>query len=267
MPQSLTIVEDKDDDKTGVGRTFRVDLLGYLLADSLWEGGGKGSERRPVWIAYLGSPQESQAFTTNFRDGHPAKAGTKPFRILKSHPHRWTTHRAPSGDVITVAYVPDLFHLDPVDPSPNILRFVFAPTRWWLEAQAPCFDDLDDPYEAARAALFSAYLDRRTSLPVLSDTRFHLRLYRAALKTSWVTRVGTFDSDLKGSGYTRCHLVDPHAVKVSAPDFQDFLVEQTQLYFQEEKPSHGKTRIPSNRGILSRTPAPPTQLCLGLGAA
>ncbi len=237
MPESLTIVQETKE-KSTVGRRFTVELLGYLLADSLWDGGGKGSESRPVFIVYLGSPQESQAFTANFRGGHPAKTASKRFRILKSHPHRWTTQATASGDVLTVAYVPDLFHLDPVDPSPRSLRFVFAPTRWWLETQAPHFGDFGDPYEAARAALFSAYLDRRTSLPVLSDTRFHLRLYRAALKTSWMTCVGTFDGDLEGSGYAHCHLVDPYAVNVSASDFQDFLVEQTQLHFEhlEENP-------------------------------
>lgn len=272
MSESLTIVEKVDPDEAtiGVGRTFSVDLLGYLVADAFWNGGGKGSETRPIWIAYVGSTQESAAFTSNFRGGRPARTYRKRFRILRSHPHRWTTQATPSGNLLTVAYVPDLFHLDPVGSSRWSVRFVLAPTRWWLDAQAAAFSDFEDPYEAARATLFAAYLDRRTSLPILADTRFHLRLYQAARdETDWMTLVDTFDGGFEGSGYSNCHLVDPYAVHVSSREFQSFLVRQTQLHYQhlEESPSHGTHRLPADRRVLSGTSAPATQLRLGLGAA
>jgi hypothetical protein len=55
------------------GRRFAVRLLGYLAANSLWEWGRSDSVIRPVWIAFFGGEQESQAFFANFRAGRQAK--------------------------------------------------------------------------------------------------------------------------------------------------------------------------------------------------
>lgn len=263
MPESLTIVQD-DEERT-VGRTFSVRLVAYLVADDLWDGGGgKRSEKRPIFIVYLGTPQESKAFTANFRDGHVARAGYTSFHILKSHPHVWSTQTVPAtGDLLTVAYLPELFHLDPVKTDPDQIRFVFAPPAWWLEREAPLFEDFDDPYEAARATLFAAYLDSRTRLPLVADPKFHLLLYRAALEEPWMTPARSSGSSLGGRHYDRCHLVDPHAVSVSPSNFQILLVQQTKLYFEDNP--HGTTRLATDRRVLPDPCPSPTQHCLDFG--
>jgi hypothetical protein len=39
------------------------------------------------------------------------------------------------GGVVTVAYLPELFHLEPARPDEDPVRFVLAPDERWLEAQ------------------------------------------------------------------------------------------------------------------------------------
>jgi hypothetical protein len=165
------------------GREFRVTLLGYLEAP--WELSRAERVTRPVWIAYAGPDQACRAFTANFRAGRKAECFGTDLQVPKSAPHRWVHHR--HGDAtVTVAYLPELFHLDPAVP-PDRIEFLFMPPAWWLERQAELLrPELGgDAFDAARAALFVAFLDRRTSLPVVHDLRFHLQLYRAALEKPW----------------------------------------------------------------------------------
>jgi len=63
------------------------------------------------------------------------------------------------------------------------------------------------------AALFVAFLDRRTSLPVVHDLRFHLQLYRAALEKPWC-RDGD-DHAVEPYGLDDCGLDDPLLVHVT----------------------------------------------------
>lgn len=244
-------------------RVFSVRRLAYLAASSLWEPEGAAGAVRPVWLGYLASDQESRAFTANFRAGRLAATGTIKFQVPRRSPHRWVTQR--SGDlVITVAFLPELFHLDPPGPFCSDVCFVFAPPRWWLEAQAErlAAEFGEDAWEAARAALFAAFLDRRTALPLVSDLRFHLRLYRAALEADWLHRAE--DSDygnglLQGTGWSACGLDEPLACRVGTAAFHQFLIEQTTLYRREEI-SHGTTRLAADRRLLSYPDAPAEQL-------
>jgi len=171
-------------------RVFETRLLGYLAADSLWEAPRAGDLLRPVWLAYLGTERETHPFTANLRGGARARAAGDTFQIPKRAPYRWSTQKVPGG-LVTVAYLPELFHLEPALPFADDVRFILAPPRWWVDEQAaqlaPEFGE--DAPDVARAALFCAFLDRRTALPLVHDLRFHLQLYRAALATDWIHSV------------------------------------------------------------------------------
>ena len=259
MPVSnLTLKRSKGRGRAKKTRTFSVRLLGYLRADFLWDS-GLGDEVRPAWIAYLGTEAESQAFTSNFRGGHKAQADRQTFKVPKTAPHRWTTQRVPGG-VITTAYLPELFHLEPAFPAPEQVQFLFAPPKWWVQRQEKTLKATwgDQAREVARAALFAAYLDRRTPLPVLGELDFHLALYRAARQTRWVREP---DADPFSSGgfqalrAATCGFDEPLAVCARQETVADFLIAQTASFTPKET-SHGTDRLASDRRLLP-DPEPP----------
>jgi len=237
-------------------RIFSVRLLGHITADPFWDCPVSGNARRPVWIAYLGTEQESQAFTANFRGGTTAAVGLNPFQIPKSSPHRWSTQKVPGG-VVTVAYHPDLFQLDPIAPPTERVRFLLAPPRWWIDGQARQLeaDFGDEAREAARAALFAAYLDRRTPLPLVHDLSFLLRLYRAARNTDWLHEAGEGSGALlSAEGTDTCGIEPPLAVSATQTELAELIVDQTQQFHSQEI-QNGTSRLPADRRPL---PGPDT---------
>lgn len=260
MPVStLTLEKTQGRGRNKKTRTFSVRLLGFILADSLWES-GSGDEMRPAWIAYLGTDAESQAFTSNFRGSRQAKTSRYRFQILKKAPYRWSTRKVPGG-VVTTAYLPDLFHLDPTDPAAEKVRFVFAPPRWWVERQSQALEAEfgTEADEAARAALFAAYLDRRTPLPVLGELRFHLELYRAALEAEWVypsKESSRAPGPLFTEGAELAGFDPVLAISADQDTLTDFLVEQTSRFQPSEETTHGTDRIPSDCRLLPHSEAP-----------
>jgi hypothetical protein len=152
-----------------------------------------------------------------------------------------------------------------------VIRFVLAPPRWWIEAQARelAADFGDQATDAARAAFFAAFLDRRTHLPLLSDLAFHLRLYRAALETEWVQQPAASrwgSGGLHASGLAACGLDEPLACSVDSATFAEFLIQQTTLYHKEIL-RHGTTRIASPCRLLSYPVEAPRQLCFDFAVA
>ena len=269
MPFSVLQIERS----SGKGRSrktriFSLRLLGHITAEALWDGPVSGNAKRPVWIAYLGTEQESQAFTANFRGGYTAAVGLTAFQIPKSSPHRWSTQKVPGG-VVTVAYHPDLFQLDPVAPPAERVRFLLAPPRWWIEEQARqlAADFGDEAREAARAALFVAFLDRRTPLPLVHDLSFFLRLFRAARDTDWLHEAGEGSQALlSAEGMRTCGLEPPLAVSATQTELADLVVQQTQQFHSQEI-SHGTSRLPADRRLLPGTDTSAPQLRLALEVA
>jgi hypothetical protein len=247
---TLTIETAPKKNASAKTRTFSVQLLGYMTADALWDPGGDGSAERPVWLAYFGTERESHPFQANLRAGRKARSGGLLLELGRRL-HRWTFQKVPGG-VVTVAYLPELFHLEPVGPLAEQLRFIFAPPRWWILQQA---DDLaaefgENALDVARAALFSAYLDRRTPLPIIHDLRFHLQLYRAARESDWIYPLSQGrGAVLKGRGAEALGLDAPLACSVGGPELSDFLAQQTSLYHEEIR--RGTTRIAAGRRLLS----------------
>jgi hypothetical protein len=213
---ALTIETAPKKDGSAKTRTFSVHLLGFLTADALWASGGEGSAERPVWLSYFGTESETQPFTANLRGGRKARADGDVLELGRRL-YRWSPpQRVPHG-VVTVAYLPELFHLEPAGPVDDHVRFVFAPPRWWVVEQA---EDLALEFgeaapDVARAALFCAYLDRRTPLPLIHDLRFHLQVYLAALATGWIYPLSTGrGAVLRGRGAEAAGLDAPLACSV-----------------------------------------------------
>jgi hypothetical protein len=247
---TLTITtESKKGTAFPKGRSFSVHLLGYLTADALWTPGGDGSADRPVWLAYFGTERESHPLTANLRAGRRART-EETILELPRRAYRWTSQKVPNG-LVTVAYLPELFHLEPAGLLGQEVRFVFAPPRWWITREAA---DLagefgDDAPEAARAALFCAFLDRRTSLPLIHDLRFHLQVYQAALTTSWVHGLSERRGEvLRGRGAEAAGLDAPVALSVGQRELSDFLIDQTSLYHEEIR--RGTTRVAAGGRLL-----------------
>jgi len=266
---TLTIRTEPKKDPDAKTRTFSVQLLGFLAADALWEPGGNGSACRPVWIAYAGTEREAHPFTANLRGGRKAATGSDVLEIARRSPHRWMAQKVPGG-VVTVAYIPSLFHLDPVVQGAESVRFVFAPPRWWVSAQAEALagDFGGEAWEAARAALFCAYLDRRTALPLVHDLRFHFQVYRAAGAAGWLHEPSRCRGGavLVGRGAEASGLDAPIAFSVGQAALTEFLIAQTQLFHHEEI-RRGKTRIPATGRLLPYPVEAPVQLCLDLAVA
>jgi hypothetical protein len=250
---------------TGKGRTFRALLLGYLTADGLWEvGAAAGGAVRPVWLAVFGTVGEAKPFVANLRAGRAARierGGT--LQIPKSSGHRWVTQAVPGG-VVTVAYLAGLFHLEPPAPFTEDVRFVMAPARRWVdrEAEALGAEFGADARDAARAALFAAYLDRRTPLPLLRDLRFHLQLFQAALEEPWAVEAGDPTAGTS-RGLVTCGLDAPVVCSVDQATLGEFLTAQTAAFHR----LHGGVEWTGPRypvGDLAGA-IQPVQLALDLG--
>ena len=262
---NLTIQKDppKNGRRAGIakGRQFTVTLLGYLCADSMWDL-GRGKTKRPVWIAYTGADQACRAFTANFRGGRKAKASGDRFEIPKSAPHRWSVERQ-GETAVTVAYLPEIFELEPA-VHPNSVAFAFMPPRWWLDQQAETLrgEFSTDSLDVARAALFAAFLDRRSPLPIVHDLRFQLELYRAALEEPWTRTPPAYSHE----GLDACGLDSPLFCHVSHKTFEEFLKGRANTFFAEEI-RHGKNRFRPDCRLLPYPSRAPQQLQLDFAMA
>lgn len=210
--------------ETGKGRAFSAELLGYVTADALWDGGQAGTTNvvRPVYLTLALSEQEAGPFVANLRAGRKATLGRdrhpKRFELLRSAGYAFALQRHPEG-VLATAYLPELFRLDPGMVDPTGARFVVLPDAGWCREEAWRLDILDavehvrslrstnmDFYDAltesrdrlARvgtelaeivptSALFAAYLDRRVRAPLIPDLRFYLQVLVAALGAGLAT--------------------------------------------------------------------------------
>ena len=253
-------------------RRFQAKLLTYLTADPLWQLGQAGQALRPVWITYTASHEMGRAFTANLRGGRKAKitGSADVLELPKSAPHRWLSERCCGGATVTTAYLPELFELDPGE-SVERVAFVLMPPRRWLERQARALEPEfgGDAEDVARAALFAAFLDRRSPLPLIHDLRFQLQLYRAALDAPW-TQAPRSERHARGglwvSASHACGLDAPQLVNVAHPQFEAFLKAQTARYFHQEI-AHGTHRLRPDCRLLPYPSSPPRQLRLDLAVA
>lgn len=205
--QHLTIQQESQ----GKGRSFEAILLAHVEADALWDGGSTGTDDyRPVWMVLTGSDSNLRAFVANLRMGRKAeiassgysrrRKGTR-YELLRSAGYQYLWQRTSAGPVVT-AYLPDLFRLDPGMVDPKGVSFCILPPQAWVQEQKvdttlPVQHMSRLSYQAPAdklaswlplAALFCAYLDRRTRCPLVADHRFYLQVFCAALEegiASW----------------------------------------------------------------------------------
>lgn len=271
---TLTIThERKSKGRVVKSRRFQATLLTYLTADRLWALGSAGQAMRPVWITYAAPHEMGRAFTANLRGGRKAKlspGSNETLEMPRSASHRWQSQRSQDGATVTTAYLGELFELDPGDHVGRI-GFVLMPPLGWLERQSEALEPefRDDATDVARAALFAAFLDRRSPLPLVHDLRFQLQLYRAAIEAPWtqaprVARHGTGDLWARSPG--ACGFDEPRLVDVSHSDFETFLKTQTATYFHKEI-AHGAHRFGPDCRLLPYPERPPRQLRLDLEVA
>ncbi len=253
--------------KEGRGRSFRAIPIAMVTASRLWGGGGDDSIR-PIWIMMAGSEEEIRPFAANLRLGKKAvlKSGNGNWRrrgetkveLLKSAGYQFAWQRTAEGSVLT-AFLPEFFRLDPGMVDPKGIQFCVLPSKQWVASQAldprPAVDhmmrlDPGLPRErltelAPVAALFCAYLDRRTRCPLINDQRFYLQVLCAALAdgvASFSTPVGHYYGEVgwgqhKFFGFEEEDTADVGllpGVACSAEHvaIEKLLAEQAQIYFK-----------------------------------
>lgn len=131
------------------GRTFSANLLGFVTADQLWEGGRTSTDViRPVWLCFAASEGEVRPFTANLRLGRKAllTAVAEPsawrgrsregrqIELLRSGEYEFLTQRHPEGVIVT-AYMPEVFLLDPGMVDPAGVNFAILPSLEWRVQQ------------------------------------------------------------------------------------------------------------------------------------
>jgi hypothetical protein len=220
---SLTIGR-KDDPK---GRTFTVHYVASIQAPGICPPAGNGT-LRPVLFAYAGTSSAVRAFTANLRAGLTAATNDRRYELLRSLGYRYQITSPATGKALVIAYLPELFHLQPGVQEHGALRFVSAPPRWWVDRQtellAPEFGDL--AREHALAMAFVARLDARTPLPIANDPGFHHGLYQLAREEPWI-ETGEDRQALAFDGLDALGLVDPVLCDVPKRIFADFLATAT----------------------------------------
>lgn len=126
-------------------RSFSVSGIGYILADSLWDGGSTGSDMRPVLLSIVGKETTLRPFVANLRKGRAAivdgqerrgwSASERKLKILKKAGH--ISFKQKIGDLTAVTfYVPELFKAEPGMVDPLSCDVISAPPLWWVNDQA-----------------------------------------------------------------------------------------------------------------------------------
>jgi hypothetical protein len=232
----------KDDPK---GRTFSVQYVASIQAAGICPPAGSGA-LRPVLLAYAGTSSAVRAFTANLRSGLSASTGSRRFELLRSLGYKYQLTTPASGQALVLAYLPDLFHLQPGVQDHDALRFVSAPPRWWLERQegllTPEFGSRARDYALAMA--FVARLDARTPLPIANDPAFHHGLFELALESPW-TETGGNREALTFEGLDALGLAAPVLCEVQKPVFADFLASATARLLPRHLAPSGLPAAPS----------------------
>lgn len=172
------------------GKSWRVECLGLVTADAYWSA-PSGKAYRPAYLCIAERDEIVRGFIAHLTAGRPAvlrsRHGHEEPRQVEHHASlEWAEPQRTSGGItIATAYLPELCRLDP-GRMPERIRFLFAPSTAWVEAQlaSPLIADLGPDRElqvdAAVGSLFAAFVGTRTAWPVVPDPRFHARLWRAA---------------------------------------------------------------------------------------
>jgi hypothetical protein len=276
MYRKAISIESKPASEGQKSRTFRVELLAWVVANSLWELGSTQKERthRPVFLAFAGTGSASRSFKANLQGGRTAvesaQGGGLRFEIPRSAGFRYES--SGQGDAsLTLVYLPHIFSMQPGSSEEASIAFVAMPPTAWVDEQADAIGSAmgSDAREAALAAYFVAYLDARTPLPIANDLRFHLELFRAAKEQPWCSVSAGFPTNpgtLFAQGVSGIGFEEPILCNVSPITFAQFLADQTAKHLPREQPNevtlHGTSSFHRSRRVLPHSGSPAAQLGL-----
>jgi hypothetical protein len=250
---SYTIELHKPEAKS---RRFRAALVAYLS----WSGFRfqNSSEARPLFLALAGSVGELRPFLANLRGGLSA-AREKPthcdvaacpayLRLDFKDSHREQIQVGRTGDLMATVFAPAAFALDPA-PGGDC-KFLCLPTAEWLSRETAALAERGaaKPRELALARYVTAYLDRRTPVPIPPRPEFHRALYRSLAESEFL--VSTPTRSITQFGLGGLGLADPIAVGVRGDQLEALLAELVMTHLPEEKTSHGPTRIAPGGWVL-----------------
>jgi hypothetical protein len=272
-------IESKPAAEGQKSRTFSVELLAWVVANSMWELGSTGKERthRPVFMAFAGTGAASRSFQANLQGGRtavePLQGGGLRFEIPRSAGFRYES--SGQGDAnLTLVYLPHVFSLQPGTTEVESIAFVAMPPTAWVDEQATAIASAmgSDARETAFAAYFVAYLDARTPLPIANDLRFHLELFRAAKQQPWCRVCEGCDTNpgaLFARGISGIGFESPVLCDVAPGTFAQFLADQTARHLPREQPNepnevtlHGTSSIHRSRRLLPHASSSAAQLRL-----
>lgn len=275
MYREPVVVETEPSREGEKTRQFRAEVVAYIAADPVWGMGANSAERavRPALFAFVAPAQQARAFAANLRLGRPAAVDRdvrygepKRFELMRSAGYRFDVHTVGDG-VLTVAYVPELFAIQPSAVERQI-AFVCCPPRWWVRREAAALRPQwgDEAEDVAAAAYFVAYLDRRSPLPIVNDLRFHRALVAEAKKDGWA--FGPAPDDAGGGHFqmvgTRAIGLDRGLCCVVTEDIFARTLSKLTLAYLEEENEDGPHRIRRPRRRLPDAAGAPAQHRLAL---
>jgi hypothetical protein len=216
------------------GRAFSARAVATVVADTLV--GAGGNTIRPIWAQFIGSDAEMRPFMTNLRlrrkaeESHSRRGGdASRLEFLRTGGHQITWQRETEGSIATIFH-PEIFRLDPGMVDPDGARFVMLVPHWWLASQ-------ELPPDDAIAALFAAYVDRRTRCPLVADVAFYRRLWAAALDAKLAVAPAENVAYARGrfaaEGLEDAGIHTAVAFGASHTTLEEFLAEQVSKHFEE----------------------------------
>jgi len=276
MYRKTLSIESKPASEGQKSRTFSVELVAWVVANSMWELGSTRKERihRPVFLAFAGTVSAARAFRANLQLGRIAAEADKSlglrFEIPRSAGFRYES-TSPGEGCLTLVYLPHVFSMRPGTTEEESISFVAMPPTAWVEEQAARIGPGmgADAREAAVAAYFVAYLDARTPLPIANDLRFHLELFRAAREQAWCSVSEGPDTDpgpLFAEGVAGIGFEPPVLCNVKPAVFAQFLAEQTAKHLpreqRDEEILHGTSNFHRFGRVLPHSGPSSSQLSL-----
>lgn len=126
-------------------KKFSVIGLGFITADSLWDGGENASETRPVYLSVTGKETTLRPFLANMRAGTRADMSGASYgsnydvadnriRLLKTAGYQVIKQKNDDIAMVTF-YLPQLFQNETGMIDAEKCAFISAPPQWWIKKQ------------------------------------------------------------------------------------------------------------------------------------